>query len=292
MPYKVVQHVLPTKEYTLVFGACIANSAVGMLGERHPSSLSTDDAGEPPPSTCSSVPAADGASDPLPLELFENPPPRASVPICAAVSTDVGEPSSCSDRDCIHNGGFSSCLSAGTCFLAAPSTLRGYGCAGFLFGRGGGIWMAAAAAAADAPPEPVLLPEDSLTTCRAPRNHSVRKLCETTRSKNMTSSVLLSHEKKLKNWRLTLGNQVTQPMVFFFVCLFFHGRDQRFFVVVYMRTKGCTTLEKNFCAWLRICTAVLVPMCSASTHRRTQTLRHTGEYGQLRSIAMKIRSVR
>ncbi|BAS80329.1 Os02g0685350, partial [Oryza sativa Japonica Group] len=68
--------------------------------------------------------------------------------------------------------------------------------------------MAAAAAAADAPPEPVLLPEDSLTTCRAPRNHSVRKLCETTRSKNMTSSVLLSHEKKLKNWRLTLGNQI------------------------------------------------------------------------------------
>jgi len=26
-----------------------------------------------------------------------------------------------------------------------------------------------------------------------------------------------------------------------------------------------STLEKNFCAWLRICTAVLEPMCSART---------------------------
>lgn len=93
--------------------------------------------------------------------------------------------------------------------------------------------MAAAAAAADAPPEPVLLPEDSLTTCRAPRNHSVRKLCETTRSKNMTSSVLLSHEKKLKNWRLTLGNQVTQPMVFFFSFVCFFMAEIRDFLLLF-----------------------------------------------------------
>jgi hypothetical protein len=28
------------------------------------------------------------------------------------------------------------------------------------------------------------------------------------------------------------------------------------------------TLVKNFCAWLRICTAVLVPMCSALAEKR------------------------
>lgn len=283
MPYKVVQHVLPTKEYTLVFGACIANSAVGMLGERHPSSLSTDDAGEPPPSTCSSVPAADGASDPLPLELFENPPPRASVPICAAVSTDVGEPSSCSDRDCIHNGGFSSCLSAGTCFLAAPSTLRGYGCAGFLFGRGGGIWMAAAAAAADAPPEPVLLPEDSLTTCRAPRNHNVRKLCETTRSKNMTSSVLLSHEKKLKNWRLTLGNQVTQPMVFFFCLFVFSWQRSEIFCCCLHENERLYDLREEL---LRVATDLHGSLGTYVLCIHTQTNTNVTAHRRIRTIAI------
>jgi hypothetical protein len=33
---------------------------------------------------------------------------------------------------------------------------------------------------------------------------------------------------------------------------------------------GYTTLVKNFCAWLRICTAVLVPMCSARTGREEE----------------------
>ena len=31
-----------------------------------------------------------------------------------------------------------------------------------------------------------------------------------------------------------------------------------------------SSFEKNFCAWLRICTAVLVPMCSAVYWRLRQ----------------------
>jgi hypothetical protein len=146
----------------LLFGAFTANSAGAALGDRQPSSMLTD---EPPPLPCSSEPATDGARDlpPPSLEVLENAPSSASArnTVCAAVNTDVGDPSSCSRRDCIRGaGGFSSCLSAGACFLAAASTLRGYGWAGFLLGRGGGIWIAGAA------PERLLFPDDSLTTCR------------------------------------------------------------------------------------------------------------------------------
>jgi hypothetical protein len=121
---------------------------------------------------------------------------------------DICDPSSCSRRDCIRGaGGFSSCLSIGACFLAASSTLHGTGWAGFLLGRGRGIWMAGTA-----PPEALLLSDDSLLTCRA------------------------EHRER-------------------------HSRDQKFGRNVYS-----TTLVKNICAWLRICTAVLVPMCSTRTH--------------------------
>jgi hypothetical protein len=153
------------RKYTLVSGAFTANSAPGMPGDRQPySSLSTD---EPPPLPCSSEPATDGTRDlPPPLEVLENTPPSSASArnaVCAAVNTDVGDQSSCSRRDCIRGGGgFSSCLSISACFLAASSTLRGYGWSGFLLGRGGGIWMAGAA-----PPEALSLPNDSLITCRA-----------------------------------------------------------------------------------------------------------------------------
>jgi hypothetical protein len=148
------------RKYTLVFGAFTANSAAATLGDRQPSSLFTD---EPPPLPRSSEPATGGVRDLPPLEVLENALSSASArnTVCAAVNTDVGDPSCCSRRDCIRGaGGFTSCLSAGACFLAAPSTLRGYGWAGFLLGRGGGIWIAGAAS------ERLLFPDDSLTTCR------------------------------------------------------------------------------------------------------------------------------
>jgi hypothetical protein len=145
----------------LAFAVLVANSSVATLGDTPPSSLLMVEAGEPPPLPCSSEPAADWDGVLLPLELFANTLPSSSArnTVRAVVSTDVGEPSSWSRGECVRRGGFSSCLSAGTCFLAAPSTLRGYGWAGFLLGRGGGIWIAGAA------PAVVLLPDDSLTTC-------------------------------------------------------------------------------------------------------------------------------
>lgn len=69
-------------------------------------------------------------------------------------------------------------MSPGACLppAAAPSSaLRGYGCVGFLLGRGGGIWIAAVAVAAAAP-EPLQLPDDSLVTCRARGESGVRKI--------------------------------------------------------------------------------------------------------------------
>lgn len=163
------------REYTLVSAVLAASSAVATLGDTDPSSLSTDEAGEPPPSPCSSEAVADGAGDLLPLELLANTLPSASArkTVRAVVSTDVGDPSSWSRRDCVRRDGRSRCFSTGTFFLAAPSTLRGYGCAGFLLGRGGGIWITGAA------PPAVLLPvaDDSLTTCStAPRfRHQKRR---------------------------------------------------------------------------------------------------------------------
>lgn len=144
---------------TLAYGAVV-------LGDAQASSPSTDEASEPPPPPLprSSEPAADRAGDRLALELLANtlalpsPSARNDTVVCAEVSTDVGDPSSC----CIRRGGggFSSRLSSGAGFLAAPSTLRGYGRAGFLLGRGGGIWIAGAA-----PAEALLPDEDSRTTC-------------------------------------------------------------------------------------------------------------------------------
>lgn len=154
----------PEREYTLVLAVPVANSAVATFGDTLPSSLSRADAGELPALPSTPEPAADG--DTL---------PNASAPdtVRAVVSTDVGDASSWSRRDdCIRGGGFSSCLSAGTRFLAAPpSTLRGYGWAGFLLGRGGGIWIAGAAA----PAEVLLLPDDSLATCSTRRNSDHQK---------------------------------------------------------------------------------------------------------------------
>ena len=108
-----------------------------------------------------------------------------SKPICDAVTTDVGEPFPCSHVDCICRSGFSS-------FPGALLRLHGYGCTDFLLGRGGGIWIGAAAPS----PEELLLP--------------------------------LSADDSL------------------------------------------ITLVKNFCAWLRIWTAVLVPMCSALTEEKIE----------------------
>nr|CAB3450706.1 unnamed protein product [Digitaria exilis] len=163
-------------------------SAVATLGDTLPPTLSTDEAGEPPRLPCSSEPTADGAGDLLPLVLFANTlGPNASAPdtVRAVVSTDVGDPSSWSRSGCIRGDGFFSCLSAGTCFLAAPpSTLRGYGWAGFLLGRGGGICIAGAVA----PVEVLLLPEDSLTTCSTTQfRHQ-----ETAREKQDTTVALIN----------------------------------------------------------------------------------------------------
>lgn len=110
-------HNETTKEHdvTLVYGALV-------LGDAQPCSPATDEASEPPPSPRSSKPEADRSSDLLAFELFANALPNTSArdAVRAEASTDVGDPSSRS-----RGGSFSSSLSSGAGFLAAPSALRG-----------------------------------------------------------------------------------------------------------------------------------------------------------------------
>ena len=65
----------------------------------------------------------------------------------------------------------------------------------------------------------------------------------------------------------------TQPPVVLF-CFWFVAEMKEFVLFTLglgeRRMVTRPTLVKNFCAWLRICTAVLVPMCSARTHERTE----------------------
>ena len=68
------------------------------------------------------------------------------------------------------------------------------------------------------------------------------------------------------------SSDTQQPIVLF--CFWFVAGMKEFVLFTLglgeRRMVTRPTLVKNFCAWLRICTAVLVPMCSARTHARTE----------------------
>jgi hypothetical protein len=116
----------------------VATSTAAILGVGQLSSASTDETGDPTLSVA-----------------------RASDPTCALVNTDLGEPFSCSYQDgSTCSWGLSGCLREGASLPGELPSLRGYGCVGFLFGRGGGIRICGATAA------PLPSPEDSRVTCR------------------------------------------------------------------------------------------------------------------------------
>lgn len=101
---------------------------------------------------------------------------KFSEPIRDAVTTDVGEPFTCSHRVCcICSWGFWSRGSSRARLPDALLILHGYGCTDFLLGRGGGIWIAGAAA-----PELLLLsPDDSLITWTSYGIQQVRNMAST-----------------------------------------------------------------------------------------------------------------
>lgn len=59
-----------------------------------------------------------------------------------ADKTDTGDPLSCSEKDGIGEEDCSGRFLSGTLVVHKFSSLRGYGCNGFRFGRGGGISIA------------------------------------------------------------------------------------------------------------------------------------------------------
>lgn len=84
-------------------------------------------------------PVADETGDEQPFDGFETVDSIVSDSI--ANKTDDGDWFSCSEIDAIGDEGLSGCSETDNPFEDWWTSLRGYGCSGFLLGRGGGISM-------------------------------------------------------------------------------------------------------------------------------------------------------
>jgi len=105
--------------------------------------------------SCSFDPAAELTGDVQRFGMFERNELIVSDP--NGDRTDVGEPFSCSYADRMGDEDRPSLPMVRPPLLGGFPILRGYGCAGFLLGRGGGISIGFML--------PVPLDADSLTTC-------------------------------------------------------------------------------------------------------------------------------